>query len=373
MKARLLYFQANPVFGSAERYLYDLAESMPALGFDTHLMYPDHPATQPFHQLKEYGVHLHPVALPRSTPRALPLWLGLFQEIQPQIVHFNDPCPVPAFASRLARIPHRVMMHHTPELRRKYNIVGRLAQTAGVKSYSHVIFSNPLSMKTGIDRDGIPPSRAVVIPFGIAPEWFTPVDQEENARVRAELGLRSSTVVIVCPARLAPQKRHDLLIEAAEIVVTRAPDAVFLFAGDGELRSDIERRVAASTAREHIRLLGQREDIRSLISASDLVTLASDFEGFPYVLMEAAARGVPAVATDVGGVRHSIIDGETGLIVPPGEPKGLAHALLSLIVDQERRMAFGAAARLRAETVFTRMGMIEKTAQFYHSLIGDPV
>lgn len=373
MKARLLYFQANPVFGSAERYLYDLAESVPALGFDTHLVCPDHPAMWPFHQLKEYGVHLHPIAVPRSTVHALPLWIGLFREIRPQIIHFNDPCSVPAFASYLARIPYRVMMYHTAEFQRKYNTVGRLAQTAGNRSYTHVIFSNPLSMKTGIDRDRIPPSSAVVIPFGIAPEWFAPVDQEENARIRAELGLRSSTVVILCPARLSPEKRHDLLIKAAEIVVNRAPETVFLFAGDGDLRSDIERRVAASTAREHIRLLGHRSDIRSLISASDVVTLASDFEGFPYVLMESAARGVPAVATDVGGIRHSIIEGETGLIVPPDDAGALAHALLSLILDQEQRMAFGAAARLRAETMFTRARMVEETAQFYRSLIGDPV
>ncbi|MCS7071001.1 MAG: glycosyltransferase [Anaerolinea sp.] len=324
----------------------------------------------PFHALKEHGVCLHPVALPHSAPHALQLWIRFFRKIQPQIVHFNDPCPIPALASRLACIPHRVVMHHTPELQRRYNLIGRLAQSAGFKSCSRVIFSNSLSMRTAVEKDRIPPSKAVVIPFGIAPEWFAPIDREAIARVRAELGLQPSSVVILCPARLAPQKRHDLLIEAAEIVVNRAPEAQFLFAGDGELRADIEQRVAASTAREHIRLLGQRSDIQSLISASDLVTLASDFEGFPYVLMEAAARGIPAVATDVGGVSLSIRHGETGLLVPTGDPEALAEALLRLITNRAARDAFSSAARAHAEADFSKDAMVRSTAALYRSLIG---
>ena len=208
-----------------------------------------------------------------------------------------------------------------------------------------------------------------MIPFGIHEDWFAPISEDEIKLTRLSLGLQASDRVILCPARLSQQKRHDLLIKAARDVVDRVENAIFLLAGDGELKDDISRWIAEAGLGERMRLLGHRTDIRELITASDIVVLSSDFEGFPYVLMEAAARGTPSVATDVGGVRHSIKHGETGFVVSPQDPSALIEALLALVSDTNLLARFSNSTRQYAEESFAKRKLIENTVQLYDDLL----
>jgi len=371
----ILYFQQNQAFGSAERYIYDLADSMSYYGFDVHLVCPADPSMESYHSLTDRSVTIHWVDnryYGYNSLLALLYWMRFFRELKPDIVHFNDPCLVGSVAAYLAGVPHRVMMHHTPEMHRKFNLTGRLFEFLAFRSYTRIIFSNKLSVANSMKNDGIPAEKCFVIPFGLNLDWFAPIDERAIAITRHSLNLRNSDIVILCPARLSRQKRHDLLIEAAQQVTKQVDNAIVLLAGEGELREDIAHLIESTGLSNRVRMLGHREDIRAIITASDLVVLSSDFEGFPYVLMEAAARGTPAVSTDVGGVRHSIKDGETGLIVPSGKPAQLATALLSLVIDTKKRQQFAIAARRHAEQTFTKEKMVENTAQFYRSLLIDP-
>jgi glycosyltransferase involved in cell wall biosynthesis len=161
-----------------------------------------------------------------------------------------------------------------------------------------------------------------------------------RAEVRASLGVADRTPVALCLARLEPQKRHDVLLDAWAAL---EGDAVLWLAGDGSLRADLERRAEALDGR--VRFLGTRADVPDLLAAADLTVLTSDWEGLPLAVLESLAAGRPVVATDVGGVGEVLAAGG-GSVVPPGDPAATAAALNTLLFDRDARDA-AAAAGLR--------------------------
>ncbi|MEU7790751.1 glycosyltransferase [Amycolatopsis sp. NPDC049159] len=164
-----------------------------------------------------------------------------------------------------------------------------------------------------------------------------------RAEVRASLGVPERTPVALCLARLEPQKRHDVLLDAWAAVEC---DAVLWLAGDGSLRADLERRAEALGRR--VEFLGTRADVPDLLAAADVTVLTSDWEGLPLAVLESMAAGRPVVATDVGGVAEVLADGG-GLLVPPADPAATAEALNTLLSDRARRDRAGADGRRAVE------------------------
>ncbi len=152
-----------------------------------------------------------------------------------------------------------------------------------------------------------------------------------RAKVRAALGVADDTPVALCLARLEPQKRHDVLLDAWARL---EGEAVLWLAGDGSLRAELEARSESLSGR--VRFLGTRKDVPDLLAAADVMVLTSDWEGLPLAVLEAMAAGRPVVATDVGGVRD-VLSGGAGLVVPPGDPAAVAKALDMLLGDQSVR------------------------------------
>jgi glycosyltransferase involved in cell wall biosynthesis len=152
-----------------------------------------------------------------------------------------------------------------------------------------------------------------------------------RAEVRASLGLADGTPVALCLARLEPQKRHDVLLDAWSRL---DGDAVLWLAGDGSLRADLERRAEALGRR--VEFLGTRADVPDLLAAADVTVLTSDWEGLPLAVLESMAAGRPVVATRVGGIGE-VLAGGGGLVVPPGDPAATAEALNTLLFDRARR------------------------------------
>ncbi|WP_410645563.1 glycosyltransferase [Amycolatopsis sp. lyj-346] len=169
--------------------------------------------------------------------------------------------------------------------------------------------------------------RPVVIPNAVFPS--PPVFG--RAEVRASLGVPEGTPVALCLARLEPQKRHDVLLDAWAAV---GGDAVLWLAGDGSLRADLERRAQALGRR--VEFLGTRADVPDLLAAADVTVLTSDWEGLPLAVLESMAAGRPVVATDVGGIGGVLASGG-GIVVPPGNPTATAAALNTLLFDSVAR------------------------------------
>jgi glycosyltransferase involved in cell wall biosynthesis len=167
-----------------------------------------------------------------------------------------------------------------------------------------------------------------------------PVPVRTREQVRAELGLAPGRALVVCVARLHPQKGLDVLLEAAS---RPAGPPLVVIAGDGPLLAEL--RAAVRRTQAPVRLLGRRGDVADLLAAADLVVLPSRWEGSPLVLQEAMALGRPVVATDVGGVAS--LAGDGAQLVPGDDADALAAAMAALLADPRERSELG----LRAETV----------------------
>ncbi|NNH70793.1 glycosyltransferase [Nocardia uniformis] len=201
------------------------------------------------------------------------------------------------------------------------------------------------------DDLGYPESKIEVIYNGVDPSAFDAADNRTAAR---ELGISDADLVVGIVAALRPEKDHATFLRAARRVADRVPSARFLIVGDGPARGEIEALVGELGLADRVVVAGSRPDIAALLSAMDVVVLSSySVECFPMALLEAMAAARPAVCTAVGGVPEMILDGETGYLVPPRDPKQLADRLTALLSDPPLRRRMGAAARTRVETHFS--------------------
>ncbi|MFE2726413.1 glycosyltransferase family 4 protein [Kitasatospora sp. NPDC059327] len=182
----------------------------------------------------------------------------------------------------------------------------------------------------------LPAGKVRTIPNARPADRYPPAGSEAERRAaRQSLGLPAEGLLVAWVGAIAPEKRLDLALDALD----RLPDVRLAVAGDGPLRTALERHPAAARAQ----FLGTLTDPAPLYRAADALLLSSDSEGVPGVLIEAALAGLPAVATDVGWVRSVVRDGVTGALVVPGDPVVLAEALAKVLAGD--RTALGAAAR----------------------------
>ena len=182
-------------------------------------------------------------------------------------------------------------------------------------------------------------------------------------------GRRGMTVVYA--GRFSPCKGLDVLIEAIPAVISAHPECRFVFAGDGPTRGDIERLAAARGVARACEFLGvvPGERVHELMAGAAFVVTPSIHEAFGFVNLEAHALGAPVVASDTDGIPDVVVDGETGLLVPPGDSAALATAMSRLLGDDELRAGLGRGARARFEALFGP-GRIAAHADFFEDLAG---
>jgi glycosyltransferase involved in cell wall biosynthesis len=195
-----------------------------------------------------------------------------------------------------------------------------------------------------------------------------PASAAERLAARAAVGAAEDDVVVGCVANLRPEKRHDLLLAAFGRVLSERPALRLVLVGDGPCRSDIERQVVSLGIGPRVHLCGNVLDARPLYPALDIVVQASDTEGMPNAMLEAAAAGRAIVATAAGGTVEIVVDGDTGLLVPVGDLDALAQGIRRLATDQGLRTGLGAAARARAEEAFGMDRFIREFAELYQTL-----
>lgn len=205
-----------------------------------------------------------------------------------------------------------------------------------------------------------------VVRCGVELARFAP-DPVERERTRARLDISPDALVVMTLACLKPQKDPLSWARVASHVLRAEPRAVFLLAGDGELRTDVERVLDREGLRGRARLLGWRDDAAALLHASDLFLLTSRWEGLPQAIVQAMAAGVPVVATDVDGNREAVLHGDNGLLFAPGAVDDLAGGVLSLLGDPERRRRMGARG-LASARPFSADEMVRDLDDFYREL-----
>ncbi len=193
---------------------------------------------------------------------------------------------------------------------------------------------------------------------GRDPARFHP-DQAARARIRGALGVAQDQVVVIVVSRLVRHKGYPELLAAMRYV-----DAELWVVGErlaSDHGEDLEPYFAQSGLGPRLRRLGYRDDIPALLAAADIFTLPSHFEGLPMSIIEAMLTGLPVVATAIRGPREQVIDGETGLLVPPATVAPLAAALQRLAVDAPLRVRMGEAGRARALAHFDEAAVLART------------
>jgi glycosyltransferase involved in cell wall biosynthesis len=210
---------------------------------------------------------------------------------------------------------------------------------------------------------GVPAGHIRVIPCGVDTELFRPARERPHAPH------------IVCVARLVPVKNLGLLLDACAGLRARGMDFRCVLIGDGPERSSLEAARAQLGLEGVVELAGAAEqaDVLEWWRRACVAVLTSDREGMPVSLMEAAACGVPAVATAVGGVPELVEDGVTGLLTPPGDARALADALGRLLGDPGRAAQMGAAARARAVERFSVRRQVNRLLGLWSGLLRKEV
>jgi len=224
------------------------------------------------------------------------------------------------------------------------------------------LFSVSAANRARVIAAGLGAHRVRLLRNAVRPPSTVPWPAARRAEAREALGLPASGVVVCVVARLVGLKGHRTLIAAIPRVRARFPDTTFLFVGDGRERRRLER-TADRVAPGSVRFLPATEAMDSVYAATDLIVLPSFREAFPMVLLEAARHAVPVVATRVGDVPHIVVEGATGLLVPPGDTVALADAICRALADPDglRRMGTSARARVADEFQLTaRIDVLER-------------
>jgi len=221
----------------------------------------------------------------------------------------------------------------------------------------------------------IPADKIIVLPTAYIPHAVT-----QDGDIRSELGLPNDVPVIATAAVLRAEKALEVLIEAHATVVRSGVGQEFevddhgrvhlVICGDGPCLGELEGRVAELGTGDLVHFLGRRHDVDSILRASDVCALSSDWEGMPLFVFECMAARTALVATDVGGVPEVVENGSTGLLVPPRDPAALADALVRLLADPAYRYRLASAAAERIDE-FTIESVALRFASLYEQLTAE--
>ena len=284
--------------------------------------------------------------------RAIREHTGVIRDIAPDIVHVNlDNAFTGQYgllAGALTKSTTVAVVHSTaPAWRRRQSwLVRRLARH--VTAYVAVSGAVARTVEAFLGR-----------PQGSVRVIHTGADDVAAAKPPG-----GAVAVIGAVGRLAPEKGYPVLLDALRSV----PGCRLVLVGDGEDRSALEAQVAELGLVDRVEFAGWVEPPWTARIGFDVLALSSHTEGFPLVVVEAMLAGIPVVATAVGGVPEVVIDGETGLLVPPGEPAALARALERLVADAPLRRAMAAKARAVAEEHLTAAAMARQFEALYAEL-----
>ena len=355
---RLLFLCPDMHRGGAERQWATLIAALARRGAEVRLvcMYEEGPL---FDEVRAAGVSAECLGLRgpndmRGLRRAVAEARGrpgavVTRTVSPQVVGqaiarragashvFNEHTPLSADGELLAMPPRRRML------------------TRLVAPHVHRVIQVSERQRAPLVRLGYKSDRIVTVANGVfASEVSTSVDR---AAMRASLGLDDGDFAVLCVANLRAEKGVDLFVEAVRRARSEGSLRLRgLIAGDGPERERLQQLVAGG---DGVDLLGSRGDVPDLIAACDALALLSDAEALPMSILEAMALARPVVTSDVGGAGEAVVDGETGIVVPPGDTAAAAAALANLAADPVAAQALGERGRTRQREHFDGDAMVD--------------
>ncbi|MEW6269381.1 MAG: glycosyltransferase [Thermodesulfobacteriota bacterium] len=267
-----------------------------------------------------------------------------------------------ALVGRRARLP--VTLVSKRSLDRYGRVDRRLAAWLSNQLADRVLVNAEAVRDVVVQHEWCASRRIVMIPNGVAlpSSSDAPASADDDARGRGPL--------VGMVGRLSWKKGYDHAIAAADLLRARIPDVRVDIVGDGPLRADLEAQVARLGLGGTVRFLGQRRDVPDLMRRFDCFVLSSIIEGMPNALLEAMALGRPVVTTSAGGSAEVVVDGESGFVVPPGDPAALATAIERVLRDRSLARVLGERGERRVREKFSLEAMLRAIDALYRDQLG---
>lgn len=351
---RIVHIISSLAVGGAQRHLLDLLTDPSDCLHQDVIYFRDHDLCEEAKQLAGHVYHIPMASYWGGV--MFPRLVAIIASGQYDVVHTHllRADMYGALAARLARTPALLATKHNMEERLEQSF-WRCVHRRMARMPDITIAISEAVKAWAVETAGSPPAKTRVVYYGIDAGRFVGLDQTQ---ARTALGVDQNARVMLCPARLDPQKNHGMLLRAFEVVLREVPDAVLLISGSRQLGSEqYERDLHALGdilgVSENVRWIGVQSDIKPLLAACDVVAMASEWEGFGLALLEAIAAARPVVATAVGGVPEVICHGETGMLVESGRTDQFAQALIQILCDDPGRRRMGFQGQQQAGEMFT--------------------
>lgn len=374
--SRILFIAAEASFFVSHRL--PLALAARERGYEVHVATPREPQVG---VILQHGLAWHETMVRRHPNllgeiRSIPNLFRLYRRIKPDLVHHIAIKPVlyGTIAARLAGVPAVVNaitgLGYAFEEGRERTLLGRLLGVGFGLFLRHprlrIIFQNVEDQEMFIERGWVSRAEARLIRgSGVDPAEFVPSATDPPG-----------PPLVIFAARLSKSKGVIDFVAAATILREAGSDARFAVVGEPDpdsLDTVTTEHVDAWRRFGVVEVWGRRSDMSAILRQASLFVLPTFYrEGVPKVLIEAAASGIPSVTTDTPGCRDIVVDGQTGLLVPPHDVDALVKATRELLEDRERRRLMGRAARVRAETHFSLDKVIEETLALYVEVLSPP-
>ncbi len=355
---RIIQYITPSHIGGAEVHVISLSEKLRERGHQVTVICP---RGRPL--VAELAARGLPVHTPRTTGKFDPLMLlrlvHWLRRDRTHVIHthLSTASLLGSLAARIVGVPSLATVHGL-NTRTCYN-------------YAHSIIAVSNAVKQHLVAQRMPPDRITVIHNGVDLRAFSRPDGSQG--IRRQWNLPEAAPVLVTVGRLAPTKGHaDLLHALATLVADpRWNDLRLLVVGSGALLPQLRQLADRLDLAERVIFAGFHRDVLPFLQAADIFVLPSVQEGLSLSALEAMALGKPVVACRVGGTPEVVVDGETGILVAPGQPADLARALEHLLSHPDQARAMGAAGQRRVKEAFDLEQMVSRIETIYRKLVAE--
>lgn len=376
---RILFVTESFGIGGTEKHLVELLPHLKESGFEVAAFCFTEPGARSS-EVTAAGIEVHTLReVGSQSKRALgaPAYMGLgaarlfglIRRFRPSIAHFFLPGPYVCGApiAIATRVPVKVMSRRSLADYQR-NWPGAAAAERRLHRHMDAITGNASAILAELkDKEGCPPEKLHLIHNGIR---VSP-NVMPRSEAREQLGLPGDAFIAAVVANLHPYKGHLDLIAALGLIAGELPQPwrVLCAGRDAGSQADVGHAIGVASLIQNVRLLGERRDVPLLLAASNISILSPiGNEGFSNAILESMAAGLPMVVTDVGGNAEVVVHGQTGLVVPPGDPYSLAAAIVRLAADRLGAAAMGEAGRKRILERFTQNRCVDKYEALYRRL-----
>ncbi len=372
MGTQILYVHGIEAIGGAERDLIALLKTLDRHKWELNVVCP---GTGPFReQLQAIAVPTHALSLP---PWRKPLAVlqrrsavgrleALVNQLAPAMIHVNDiwwvPHTVRAVASRTSH-PVPIVAHVRQEI-----------EPAKVRRYELDRVESVIAISRQIEQSliagGVSAKKVRTVYSGIDLSERHLAHNEQA--IRRTIGLPNGAVLLGTVANLFPRKGYEVMLRALPAIIHAIPMVHYVIVGsdDHDYADRLKKLAQELKIADRVHIVGFQDPVQPFLAALDLYLHPALMEGFGIAVVEAMAMGKAVVATTTGGLPEVVAQGETGLLVPPGDAESLAEAAICLLENKPRREQMGVCGRMRAQERFSLDASVAHVEQLYENVLG---